>query len=371
MTARLEKSGLLQYEGISPTSGKTTTLSISMMQQESMKQSQCARNLERSGIDNYTLACIVCYTQVKIAEYKDYEYSMCVIEMEKEDDSDSYLTLPCCSRLICKTCIEGIISTVVNEGRVNIVCPHPECGESFTTDYVTSHLSDRSQLKLRYRKLLVDQNNDSKIKTCPNCSHLTEHVLPGKFRSTKDADLKITCEVCQQEWCFRCHAPWHTGKSCKEFKTGNSDFKRWSKSEHQGIPNCQKCPTCRVFIQRSSGCPHMTCDRCGTEFCYHCGGRFLELGIIDHYSPLNIWGCPRDYYPDNPCIRRCVRWGYLFAKISYLIAYPAVFILAVILFLFLLMVCIPCYCCCKICTICCYNKDMKARANRLKRYQNI
>lgn len=313
--------------------------------------------MERSPIvQTYNLSCIVCYDALEIQEFKDLEHSMCVIEAGA--DCSSYLTLPCCSRLVCKACIENIISTTVNEGRVQISCPHPECGEQFTTEYVYSMLGGEVNTKQRYQRLLVDLGSNDKIKTCPQCSHLTEHVLPRRFRLTEE-DLKITCEVCDQEWCFRCHAPWHTDMSCKEFKNGNRDFKAWTKSKERGIANCQKCPTCRIYIQRSTGCPHMVCDRCGTDFCYDCGGRFLDLDCIDvdHYSTLNVWGCKKNYHEDEPCIRNCVRWGYLLSKLAYVIAYPVLFIAALVLLIILVFLCTPVYCTCKLCSYVSYRKE--------------
>lgn len=32
----------------------------------------------------------------------------------------------------------------------------------------------------------------------------------------------------------------------------------------------RKCPKCVHWIEKSSGCNHMTC-KCGYEFCYSCG----------------------------------------------------------------------------------------------------
>ena len=38
-----------------------------------------------------------------------------------------------------------------------------------------------------------------------------------------------------------------------------------------------KCPFCGMFIYRSSGCPHMHCQKpagCDKHFCYDCGGKY-------------------------------------------------------------------------------------------------
>ena len=34
--------------------------------------------------------------------------------------------------------------------------------------------------------------------------------------------------------------------------------------------NAQACPSCFSLVQRTEGCPHMTC-KCGAQFCYTCG----------------------------------------------------------------------------------------------------
>lgn len=38
---------------------------------------------------------------------------------------------------------------------------------------------------------------------------------------------------------------------------------------------CQPCPVCSCLIGRSEGCDHMIC-KCGTDFCYRCGGLLHE-----------------------------------------------------------------------------------------------
>ena len=268
-----------------------------------------------------TKCCVVCLDPNRVTEYDDFDYDF---YMDVHHVLNSHLNLPCCGKLVCKPCVDGIISTVVGEGRVQISCPRPECGKPFTKEYITANISD-NEVKRKYQQFLVDVQNDGKRKTCPKCCHITEHTIPRKIL-LKERDLKIDCEVCQQEWCFRCHAPWHNDISCRTYQKGSKDFRKWTKERKRGVANCQKCPTCRVYIQRSTGCHHMQCNRCDTEFCYDCGGRFLELGIIDHESTLNVWGCPDNYHKDEPIIRHSVRWGYLTAKLSYLAAYPPVLI---------------------------------------------
>ena len=235
----------------------------------------------------------------------------------------SHKRLPCCYRLICPDCLKAIVRSNIDEGKVAISCPHLECGKPFKKNYILEQCD--SQTKEKYNRFIVDVENDGKKKTCPNCCEITEHSLPG-FKKPKESDLKVTCITCQHQWCFRCHAPWHEGLTCKAFQKGNKQFHRWTKGRTAGTANCQKCPTCLVYIQKSTGCNHMTCNRCETEFCYNCGGRYIDLGIIDHDSHLNVWGCSNNYHPDNPVLRKLVRGGYLTAKLTYLAGIPVVFV---------------------------------------------
>src|SRR6218665_3433011 len=70
----------------------------------------------------------------------------------------------------------------------------------------------------------------------------------------------------------------------------------------------------QVFIQRSTGCDHMTCSQCNTHFCYQCGEKFREFKFIgNHYSRLSIFGCKYLYDKEKPVQRKLVR-GSIFGE---------------------------------------------------------
>jgi len=45
--------------------------------------------------------------------------------------------------------------------------------------------------------------------------------------------------------------------------------------------NVRQCPECKAYVQKQSGCPHMTC-RCGCHWCWLCGGKFDANTIYPH-----------------------------------------------------------------------------------------
>lgn len=273
--------------------------------------------------------CIVCLEEATV--HMEFVYEEIIPWLAVAN----YTDLPCCKRRVCKSCMQQIIATNVNEGRVQILCPHPECGKPLPKSTILSHVQHDSETKEKYTRFCLNVDGDGTKKTCPNCCQITEHHFP-RLRRLTEKELKIKCSACELEWCFKCHAPWHESLSCRAFQKGNSQFKKWTQARSSnGIANCQKCPTCRVYIQRSTGCPHMNCSRCDTEFCYDCGGRFLELGFIDHKygSELEFWGCTENYLPNKPIKRKFARGGWLGARIAFLAGYPVLLVGAAVLVL--------------------------------------
>ena len=157
-----------------------------------------------------------------------------------------------------------------------------------------------------------------KGKTCPRCSHVTnlgtckskggrqESVASHKslpFRLHLGGGVtKVQCSQCELVWCFQCHAPWHDGITCVEFRKGDRMLRYWAKEVnwqdfffwlknwkninclnlqwHYGQQNAQLCPKCKIYIQRTKGCDHMVCTFCETDFCYKCGCKFRSLKFI-------------------------------------------------------------------------------------------
>ena len=259
------------------------------------------------------------------------------------DETLAFTKRLCCQQIVCQSCLGRIIHTRLNDGLIEFPCPNPECSDPIGRTEVLGHLNQED--KVRFERLRVNAESDKSRKTCPHCSHITEHHLPvRKVRRLREEEVKVQCENCRIEWCFKCHAPWHQGLTCKEFMKGNRQFQKWTKDRPNGVANCQKCPTCRVFIQRSTGCDHMTCNRCKTHFCYKCGGRFIDIpGFGDHYERMSVFGCKYSYLPDEPAKRRAVRGGYFGAKMAMLTGYPVLFVAGVALVIVVGAVTLPIY----------------------------
>uniref|UniRef100_A0A4W3I9P8 RBR-type E3 ubiquitin transferase n=1 Tax=Callorhinchus milii TaxID=7868 RepID=A0A4W3I9P8_CALMI len=224
----------------------------------------------------------------------------------------SSLTLPL-KKDILFTCAQ------VQLGRAEIKCPITECSEELGESTVLSNLPRDDIVKYSY--FLELSRVDSTTKPCPQCKHFTTFRRKGNIPnpSKSESKFKIQCPTCQFVWCFKCHSPWHEGLNCREYRKGDKLLRHWASEIEHGQRNAQKCPKCKIHIQRTEGCDHMTCSQCNTNFCYRCGERYRQLRFFgDHTSNLSIFGCKYRYLPDRPHLRRLVR-GSVCGKLNILL----------------------------------------------------
>ncbi|XP_064912902.1 E3 ubiquitin-protein ligase RNF217 isoform X1 [Columba livia] len=256
--------------------------------------------------------------------------------------------LSCCKKAVCEECLKRYLSSQVQLGQADIKCPITECNEHLDETTVLYNLPHDDIIKYKY--FLELSRIDSSTKPCPQCKHFTTFRRRGHIPTPAKLEnkYKIQCPSCQFVWCFKCHSPWHEGVNCKEYKKGDKLLRHWANEIEHGQRNAQKCPKCKIHIQRTEGCDHMTCSQCNTNFCYRCGERYRQLRFFgDHTSNLSIFGCKYRYLPERPHLRRLVRGSVCAGK---LLITPLILVLglalgaiAVVIGLFVF----PIYCLCK------------------------
>lgn len=232
--------------------------------------------------------------------------------------------LNCCRKAVCEECLKRYTSSQVQLGRSDIICPITECSGFLEESVVVSHLANDEVAKYRY--FLELGQLDASTKPCPQCSQFTS--LKTRTPSRAEQKYKIECSTCRFVWCFKCHAPWHEGLKCRDYRRGDKQLHHWASVIEHGQRNAQRCPRCKIHIQRTEGCDHMTCTQCNTNFCYRCGERYRHLRFFgDHTSNLSVFGCKYRYLPDRPHLRRLVRGSVCVSK---LLVAPVVIVLVVV-----------------------------------------
>jgi len=172
-----------------------------------------------------------------------------------------------------------------------IICPHKNCCHIFENYEILQIVKDKYYVN-RYCDISFQEylKDSSETRYCPICE------TPILFRSSWSSSIE--CPKCNRLYCAECNVPWHEDQSCYEFQNSepaalNSEEEELNviwKSKHS-----KPCPNCRVDIEKSEGCNHMTCTQCDFTFCwiclsecelYHfqngeCEGRQFEVQNVD------------------------------------------------------------------------------------------
>ena len=213
-----------------------------------------------------------------------------------------------CKHEFCVDCLKAYLQHEINDGKVlKLRCPgrtasNEPCGCIAPSGWVSSMVG--RELYAKYERFLKLKADDS-FRSCPNprCMHVQQ-------KSSLLAGDNMVCEKCQTAYCFL-HDLAHVGSSCSAYQRKLAAESKDSLAHIKA--HTIKCPwpLCRTACEKSSGCNHMTCSRCNSEFCYLCGG-FYFGGL--HFASFNLLGCPGmkgdhgEAGSRNTFLRMAARW---------------------------------------------------------------
>lgn len=182
-----------------------------------------------------------------------------------------------CSHYYCASCVGQYVEAKVEENVSSIRCPDPSCKDGFLDPEMCQKIVKPNVFD-RWGSALCEAMIGSMKFYCPfkDCSALLLDEEGGSDGQITQAE----CPHCCRLFCARCKVPWHS-MSCEEYqKLGVDERDREDLMLREMAKSCQwqRCPICKFYVERISGCMFMTC-RCGNKFCYGCG----TTVTIDHY----------------------------------------------------------------------------------------
>lgn len=195
------------------------------------------------------------------------------------DDSTQQLE---CGHIFCKLCVENIIAAAVDQYTTTTLrCPTISCCRPFKEPFVLRFLEDQdlTSLKKRYLKIIQDRLiiDGKTMIMCP--MKTCQCVFSFKAKSNRQT---LECPNCHINFCSECRQLDHGGQLCQVDRNDNL------KNLHD-LKTVKSCPTCKVPIEKESGCNHVLCTFCGRSFCWLCGRKYTQF----HYAVFNvIMGCP-------------------------------------------------------------------------------
>ncbi|KAL4073482.1 hypothetical protein J3A83DRAFT_4091205 [Scleroderma citrinum] len=183
-------------------------------------------------------------------------------------------SLPC-GHQWCRSCLMGYLGAAVDTKTFPLTCLGDD---SSCTEPIPLSLA---------RELLSTSEFDAVIEAA-FWTHV--HSRPDEFHHCPAPDCTqiyrsaprntiLQCPSCLVRICPACHIEYHDGLTCEERDVADDKlFAEWRSNN-----DVKSCPVCRVPIERSEGCNHMTCTRCQSHICWQCLAIFPKgEGIYDH-----------------------------------------------------------------------------------------
>lgn len=204
---------------------------------------------------------------------------------------------------------------MISQRQNDIFCV--SCSEKFDPSQILYDQELTLQMRERYQQILAQSLSEEKnthVKLCPHCNFIT--IVDEKDSQTRmkmnrsSKPVWVHCEQCEKDWCWPCYSPAHPNLSCEQYRKNQSDLRSWAKArrvDNDNQRNARKCPKCSIYIEKISGCDHMSCSECNSKFCYRCGGRMRLPFFIGHDVKYSIFGCKYKLWPDRPILRWIVR----------------------------------------------------------------
>lgn len=202
------------------------------------------------------------------------------------DESKDMLSLEC-NHGFCEDCLKSYFTNqITNEGLAQtIVCPDFECEILIDEDTIIRFLSNNEFAKNIYTKIILNSyvTNNPRARWCPgkSCGHI---INATSLTSAYNYAQLITCYNCKTSFCFQCTQPWHDPIKCILLLQWNKKMLDDSQTVLWLKANTKSCPKCKVHIEKNGGCNHMTCRKCGHEFCWLCFGKYDDCFFFINYE---------------------------------------------------------------------------------------
>ena len=156
---------------------------------------------------------------------------------------------------------ENLESLINQQGKCDrLVCPEMGCGKTPSDQEIKFLIGEENFRKykgfVRDKEVAKDRENRMWC-PWPDCNTVID--LNQQFED------KIECPECKRLACRKCRQEDHGDKPC------NLDRGMEAWQENMVGVETGNCPKCHTLIFKDGGCPHMTCQLCGYEFCWTCG----------------------------------------------------------------------------------------------------
>lgn len=228
----------------------------------------------------------------------------CSICLEQAASVDCVRLLRC-HHTFCKGCLGGYFSSLIVEGKAAALhCPEIGCKTTVTPAEVKL-LVGANEFEM-YERLLLQLSlaEMEDVVWCPRqgCEYpALLHEANGTL---------ATCGKCGFAFCTECRQAWHGLAPCanlaERWRNGD-EAAREALREKYGTKfieelqtsewvksNTKPCIRCTARIEKNGGCNHITCHKCGMEWCWLCEKKYTP----GHYQNGTCVQFSQDFFDE-------------------------------------------------------------------------
>lgn len=183
-------------------------------------------------------------------------YSFCDICVERKERNQMFTT-DSCVHSYCSDCISKHVATKIQDSITIVTCPGVDCKAVLELETCRVKLN-KGVIDLWEEALCEELFSGSQRFYCPfkDCSAML--MVDNGGEAIREAE----CPFCHRLFCARCYVPWHSGVVCEEYQRLNEHERGREDLMVMELARDNKwtrCPRCKFFVERTAGCPHMTC----------------------------------------------------------------------------------------------------------------
>ena len=224
---------------------------------------------------------------INIISNKEGRINTCIICTEEFVENKIENPKLDCGNYVHGTCFIEYINEELNNNRFPIRClictknKRHEINYKMIIDCLLFYNKKNLAIKLENMSLnYLARNNPDEVSFCPTagCNYMCFY---------DKNEYHLDCPLCKKSYCLKCKSEWHENKTCKEYqlsikKDDDIKFEEFVKGN-----NYKKCPKCKRWVEKISGCNHIICP-CGIHFCYGCGEIIDTDDPYSHRCPNNL-----------------------------------------------------------------------------------
>jgi len=241
-----------------------------------------------------------------------------------------------CDHAICRSCLSAYWTYTIQQGDINhTCCPDADCMKKGRAPRIEELEVVLPPELIQRWHFLHDKwvcERDPAATYCPIPSCQSSVLGPVQIQHEESGWTWLrTCPRCSFSFCALCRRTWHgphtscaesvTSQIVGEYQASEGDpAQRLQLERRYGRARLRKlvaqyeedqlnekiltsstmmCPGCKIRIEKSMGCNHITCLKCKQHFCYLCGQKIDSTNPYGHFSNMGS-GCYGRLFSEIP-----------------------------------------------------------------------